>query len=153
MQAGFGNLASDLAWAGRRKWQTILDNVVCPWQLLGAFLTEQRSPMSTQCPSAPASFDAADLPRTMLLVAGARAAQDAGADADRLAAEAAELLDTLEQTIERLALAHRGCIPAAEDRQADDEAFEWVQQSLEDISATLRGLALGRAGSLATKAQ
>jgi hypothetical protein len=107
--------------------------------------------MSTQCPSAPASLDAADLPRTTLLVAGVRAAQDAGVAADRLAAESAELLDTLEQTIERLALAHRGCIPADEDRQADDEAFEWVQQSLEDISATLRGLALGRAGSWDTK--
>ncbi len=118
-----------------------------------AFLTQQRSFMSTQCPSAPASFDAADLPRTMLLVTGARAAQDAGAAADQLAAEAAGLLDTLEQTIGRLALAHRACIPTAEDRHADDEAFEWVQQSLEDISATLRGLALGRAGSWATKGQ
>jgi hypothetical protein len=81
----------------------------------------------------------------MLLAADTRAAQDAGGAADQLALESAELLDTLEQTIGRLALAHRASLPDSDDRRADDEAFEWVQQSLEDIAATLRGLALGRA--------
>ncbi|WP_146069648.1 hypothetical protein [Arthrobacter sp. B0490] len=100
--------------------------------------------MSTQCPAAPTSLDAAASPRTALLAPGGLA-QDAGAAADHLALESTELLDTLEQTIARLARAHGACVPPAGDRSADDEAFDWVQQSLEDIAATLRGLALGRA--------
>ena len=100
--------------------------------------------MSTQCPAAPTSPDAATSARTMLLAHGGTA-PDAGAAADHLALASAELLDSLEQTIARLAIAHRASLPTSDDRHADDEAFEWVQQSLEDISATLRGLALGRA--------
>ena len=54
--------------------------------------------------------------------------------------------------VARLALAHRSCTQDPEDQVTDDDAFAWVQQCLEDISATLRGLALGRAGSWHTGA-
>lgn len=76
---------------------------------------------------------------------GGRDAQGAGAMADQLAAETEGLLETLEGTIARLALAHRSCITEADERAMDDEAFAWVQQSLEDVMATLRGLSFGRA--------
>lgn len=102
--------------------------------------------MSTLRPSTTTPSDTSALPRTTLLVMpGGRDARGAGAVADRLAAETDELLDTLEGTVARLALAHRSCTPDPEAQGMDQEAFVWVQQSLEDISATLRGLALGRA--------
>lgn len=102
--------------------------------------------MSAHYPPAITLKDASGLPRTTLLVMpGGRDAQGAGVLADQLAAETEDLLETLEGTIARLALAHRSCAPDPEDQPVDDEAFAWVQQSLEDISATLRGLSLGRA--------
>lgn len=102
--------------------------------------------MSTLRPSTTASSHTSALPRTPLLVMpGGRDAQGVSAVADRLAAETDELLDTLDATVARLALAHRSCTPDPEAQGMDQEAFAWVQQSLEDISATLRGLALGRA--------
>ncbi len=102
--------------------------------------------MSAQRPPAITLTDASGLPRTTLLVMpGGRDAQGADILADQLAAETEDLLETLEGTIARLALAHRSCTPDPVDQTVDDEAFAWVQQSLEDISATLRGLSLGRA--------
>lgn len=110
--------------------------------------------MSAQRPSAITLTDASGLPRTTLLVMpGGRDAPGAGALADRLAAETDGLLETLEGTIARLALAHRSCTPDPEDQTVDDEAFAWVQQSLEDISATLRGLSLGRAAEESAHAE
>lgn len=101
--------------------------------------------MSTQRPSVVTPTDDSGLPRTTLLVmTGGPDAQSAVAVAHRLAGETGHLLETLEDTIARLALAHRSCMPEAEDQAMDDEAFAWVQQSLEDIAATLRGLSLGR---------
>ncbi|WP_152916190.1 hypothetical protein [Arthrobacter sp. RIT-PI-e] len=76
---------------------------------------------------------------------GGADAPSAAMMADHLAGETEELLENLEGTVARLALAYRSCTPDAEDQAMDDEAFAWVQQSLEDISATLRGLTLGRA--------
>ena len=100
--------------------------------------------MSTQCQSVTPT-DASSLHRTRLIPTPVgRAVQDVRAAADHFALESAELLETLEQTIARLALAHRAGAPATESHRADEEAFAWVQQSLEDISATLRGLSLGR---------
>ncbi|MDN4610218.1 hypothetical protein [Arthrobacter burdickii] len=102
--------------------------------------------MSTQRPSVSTPSAASRLPRTtLLMMPGGRDAPGAGALADHLAAETEGLLDSLEGTVARLALAHRSCIPDPCERAMDDEAFAWVQQSLEDISATLRGLTLGRA--------
>lgn len=103
--------------------------------------------MSTQRPSVSTPGGPSRLPRTALLVIpGGREAQGGVAATDRLACETDMLLESLEQTIARLALAHRARTPHPEEQGIDDEAFAWVQQSLEDISATLRGLSLGRAG-------
>jgi hypothetical protein len=100
--------------------------------------------MITQHPSATTPIDSG-MPRTTLVVMpGGRDAPGARVIADRLASETDTLLENLEQTIARLALAHRACTSRPEDQSADDEAFTWVQQSLEDISATLRGVSLGR---------
>lgn len=104
--------------------------------------------MSTQRPTAMTVTDASGLPRTTLLVMpGGRDAPGIRVTADRLGAETDALLETLEETIARLALAHRSCTPDPTDQVTDDEAFAWVQRSLEDISATLRGLSLGRAAA------
>ncbi|MCU1633922.1 MAG: hypothetical protein JWM61_2574 [Micrococcaceae bacterium] len=102
--------------------------------------------MSTTRPPGTMLSDGSGLPRTTLLVmSGGRDAQGIGPLAEQLARETNDLLDTLGGTIARLALAHRSCTPDPEDQVMDDDAFAWVQQSLEDISATLRGLSLGRA--------
>ena len=102
--------------------------------------------MSASRPSALASAGSYGASRTRLLVMpGGPDAPSAGFMADELAAETEELLETLEGTVARLALAHRSCTTGVEDQAVDDEAFAWVQQSLEDISATLRCLTLGRA--------
>ncbi len=100
--------------------------------------------MITQHPPAISSIHSG-IPRTTLVVMpGGRDAPGAPVIADRLASETDILLENLEQTVARLALAHRACTARPEDQSADDEAFSWVQQSLEDISATLRGISLGR---------
>jgi hypothetical protein len=89
---------------------------------------------------------------TLLVMSGGRDAEGSSAMADRLALETEKLLEALEESVARLALAHRASITLLEDQLSDDEAFAWVQQSIEDVSATLRGLSLGRAagGSEAT---
>ncbi|WP_043442058.1 hypothetical protein [Arthrobacter sp. L77] len=78
--------------------------------------------------------------RSALLVASG------GRDAlvHQLTAETDALLEHLEGTVARLALAHRAGAPDTETRLTDDDAFVWVQQSIEDIAATLRGLVLER---------
>ncbi len=102
--------------------------------------------MSTLRPAALAPANSYGVSRTTLLVMpGGPDAPSASTMAGELAAKTEELLETLEGTVARLALAHRSCALQLEDQAMDDEAFAWVQQSLEDISATLRGLSLGRA--------
>ncbi len=81
----------------------------------------------------------------LLMMPGGKDAEGFAALADRHADESNELLGALEAAIARLALAHRFAAPEAEARSMDDEAFAWVQQSLEDVTATLRGLSLRRA--------
>lgn len=101
--------------------------------------------MSTQRPSVVTPTDASGLPRTTLLVmSGGRDALGPAVIADRLAEETEVLLESLEETVARLAIAHNSCAGEDVNQAVDDEAFAWVQQSLEDISATLRGLTLGR---------
>lgn len=80
-------------------------------------------------------------------MAGGREAEGSEVIADRLALETESLLEALEESVAKLALAHRAGIPRLEDQLSDDEAFAWVQQSIEDVSATLRGLSLGRAAT------
>lgn len=99
--------------------------------------------MSAQRPSASTPSHASGLPRTALrMVPGGRGPATA-ATADHLAAQTHAALETLEGTVARLALAHRSSTPGKEGQVMDEEAFAWVLQSLEDISATLRGLTLG----------
>jgi hypothetical protein len=110
--------------------------------------------MSTHRPPAMVRTDESGLPRTTLLVMpGGQDARGMGALASSLARETDSLLETLEGTIARLALAHRSCSLKPEEQTMDDDAFAWVQQSLEDISATLRGLSLGRAESAPAEAE
>ncbi|WDF33058.1 hypothetical protein PTW37_14585 [Arthrobacter agilis] len=110
--------------------------------------------MTAQRPPAMVRTDDAGLPRTTLLVMpGGQNARGMGALAESLAHETDGLLETLEVTIARLALAHRSCVLDPEDQTMDDDAFAWVQQCLEDISATLRGLSLGRADLTAFEAE
>lgn len=80
----------------------------------------------------------------LLMMPGGKDAEGFAALADRHADESNELLGALEAAIARLALAHRFAAPEAQARSMDDEAFTWVQQSLEDVTATLRGLSLRR---------
>jgi hypothetical protein len=60
----------------------------------------------------------------------------------QLTAETRGLLEQLEGTVARLAAVLDSIAPDAQTRVMDEEACAWVQQSIEDISATLRGLAL-----------
>ncbi|MHA7240333.1 hypothetical protein [Arthrobacter sp. TMS1-12-1] len=107
--------------------------------------------MSTQCPPAPTAADQATPHRTaLLMVPDVRDAQGRDALLHPLRAETDALLGQLEGTVERLALAHRSITPDAETQRTDDEAFAWVQQSIEDIAATLRGLAPQRSREHAT---
>lgn len=99
--------------------------------------------MSTSRPPA-AGGPAAHARPTLLVMTGGREAEGTGAMADRLALETEHLIEALEESVARLALAHRASTPLVQDQVADDEAFAWVQQSIEDVSATLRGLSLGR---------
>ena len=85
---------------------------------------------------------------TLLVMPGGLDAPGSGAIADRLALETEALLEALEESVARLALAHRASTLHLEDQLADDEAFAWVQQSIEDVTATLRGLSLGRTASV-----
>ena len=99
----------------------------------------------------PAAGPASQSRPTLLVMSGGRDAEGSNAIADRLASETGKLIEALEESVARLALAHRASITLLEDQLSDDEAFAWVQQSIEDVSATLRGLALGRAaGDLGT---
>ncbi|WP_247827273.1 hypothetical protein [Arthrobacter antioxidans] len=101
--------------------------------------------MSTQCPPASTPTDEATPYRSALLVAsGARDVRGGDTLFHRLTAETDALLEHLEGTVARLALAHRASAPDTETRLTDDDAFVWVQQSIEDIAATLRGLVLER---------
>ena len=103
--------------------------------------------MSAQCPSAPTPTDEAMLHRTALhMVPGGRDARGSDTLFHQLGAETDALLEHLEATVARLALMHRASAPDAETQRTDDDAFAWVQQSIEDIAATLRGLALKRSG-------
>lgn len=101
--------------------------------------------MSTLRPNAGGS--SANARPTLLVMPGGREAEGSAVIADRLALETESLLESLEEAVAKLALAHRAGIPRLEDQLSDDEAFAWVQQSIEDISATLRGLSIGRAAT------
>lgn len=110
--------------------------------------------MSAQRPPAFTSTDASGLPRTtLLMVPGGRDAQDVGALAAQIAVETEALLESLESAVARLALAHRSCTQDPEDQVTDDDAFAWVQRSLEDVAATLRGLSLNRSEVAAAPAE
>ncbi|WP_434994811.1 hypothetical protein [Arthrobacter sp. Ld5] len=101
--------------------------------------------MSTQCPSAPTPTDDAVPHRSAVLeVPGGGDARGRETLARQLAAETDAVLAQLEGTVGRLALAHQAGAPDVETQMTDDDAFAWVQQSIEDIAATLRGLALKR---------
>ncbi|BBE24123.1 hypothetical protein MN0502_30060 [Arthrobacter sp. MN05-02] len=100
--------------------------------------------MSAQRPSASTTAHASGLPRTALRMVSGGRGPATGTTADHLAAQTHEVLETLEGTVARLALAHRSSAPGRKGQAMDEEAFAWVLQSLEDISATLRGLTLGR---------
>ncbi|MBG6225498.1 hypothetical protein IWX63_002070 [Arthrobacter sp. CAN_A2] len=101
--------------------------------------------MSTQCPPARMPMDDATPQRTTLLVVpGGLDPRGRDALVQQLTAETDALLGHLEGTVARLALAHRSGAPDAETQMTDDDAFAWVQQSIEDIAATLRGLVLRR---------
>ncbi|MHA7284079.1 hypothetical protein [Arthrobacter sp. TMS2-4] len=101
--------------------------------------------MSTQCQSAPTPVNEAISHRSALLaVPGGRNARGGDTLVHQLAAETEALLERLEGTVGRLAVAHRSDAPDAETQMTDDDAIAWVQQSIEDIAATLRGLALKR---------
>ncbi|WP_146067458.1 hypothetical protein [Arthrobacter sp. SX1312] len=101
--------------------------------------------MSTQCPSAPTPTDEAAPHRTALhMVPGGRDARSGDTLVHQLSAETDALLEHLERAVARLALTHRASAPDLETQRTDDDAFAWVQQSIEDIAATLRGLTLKR---------
>ncbi|WP_394248748.1 hypothetical protein [Arthrobacter pityocampae] len=101
--------------------------------------------MSTQCPPATTSTNEATPHRTALLVVpGGRDERGSDTLVHQLAVETDFLLEHLEGVVARLAVAHRSGARDADTQLTDDDAFAWVQQSIEDVAATLRGLTLKR---------
>ncbi len=103
--------------------------------------------MSTQCPSAgtPTPTGAGTPQRTPLHgVPSGRYPHDRDPLLHQLPTETDALLEHLKGSVARLALVHRSGTPDVESQMTDDDGFAWVQQSIEDIAATLRGLALRR---------
>lgn len=103
--------------------------------------------MCTQSPSIGMAAGFATVQQAALLrVLDEHDAGDTGVLDQRLTAEADALLEQLEAAVTRLALAYQPGAFDDETQMMDDDGFAWVHQSIEDVAATLRGLALKRRG-------